>query len=97
MKGRKKVPQYWINSFYSKDVPTFDKLGLKNTFVKKHDHFRFYEKALPASKTNLIKRRQEVSLQITFPIKLYQPEEDSIASQISARMFNAFYGYLLAL
>ena len=34
-KGRKKGQQYWIISFYSKDVPTFNELVIKNTLVKK--------------------------------------------------------------
>ena len=35
VKGRKKGPQHWIISFYSKDVPTFNELVIKNTLVKR--------------------------------------------------------------
>ena len=34
-KGRKNAPQYWIISFYSKDIRSFNKLVIKNTLVKK--------------------------------------------------------------
>ena len=34
-KSRKKGPQYWIISFYSKDIPTFNELVIKNTLVKR--------------------------------------------------------------
>ena len=35
IKHRKKPPEYWIISFYSKDIPTFNELVIKNTLVKK--------------------------------------------------------------
>ena len=35
IKDRKKGPQYCIISFYSKDLPTFHELVIKNTLVKK--------------------------------------------------------------
>ena len=35
IKDRKKGPQYCIISFYSKDIPTFNELVIKNTLVKK--------------------------------------------------------------
>ena len=34
-KKQKKDPQYCIISFYSKDIPTFNELVIKNTPVKK--------------------------------------------------------------
>ena len=49
VKGRKKGPQYWIILFYSKDILTFNELVIKNTLVKKLDHFRFYGRVSPAS------------------------------------------------
>ena len=38
----------------------------------------------------LIKRRQNLSLQSTFPIKLYQPEEDPTVGQILDKDFQCF-------
>ena len=35
LNNRKKGPQYCIISFYSKDIPTFYELVIKNTPVKK--------------------------------------------------------------
>ena len=32
---QKKDPQYWIISFYSKDISTFNELVIKNNLVKR--------------------------------------------------------------
>ena len=57
-RGRKKGPQYCIISFYPKHVPTFNELVIKNTPVK---NFYFYGRSSPASWSNLIMRRQNLS------------------------------------
>ena len=77
------------NSF-TQDIPTFDELVIKNTLVKKLDHFPFYGRSSPASKANLIIRRHNLSLQSTFPIKIYQPEEDPTVGQISDKDVQCF-------
>ena len=53
-------------------------------------HFRFYGRVSPASQKKLIKRRQNSSLQSTFLIRLYQPEEDPTVGQISDKDFKCF-------
>ena len=68
---RKKGLQSCIISIYSKDISTFNELVIKNTHVKGKTNFHFYGKVSPVSGTNLIMRRQNLSLQSTFPIKLY--------------------------
>ena len=65
-------------------------LLIKKALVKRWDHFRFYGKFSPASYTKLIKRRKNLSLQSTFPIKLYQPEEDPTLGQISDKDVQCF-------
>ena len=89
-----KDPQYCTNSFYS------SKLMIKQNPFKKEDHICFYGRFLSASWINLIMRRQNLSLQSTFPIKLYhngifnflvtlilfrQSEEHPRVSQISEK------------
>ena len=44
----------------------FNELLIKNTLVKRWDHFCFYGEVSPASYTKLIKRRQSLSLQSNF-------------------------------
>ena len=49
----------------------FKELVIKNTPVKKLDCLYFYGRFSPASWTNLIMGRQDLSSQSNFPIKLY--------------------------
>ena len=71
-------------------MPTFSELVIKNTLVKKEDHFRFFGRVSLASKKNLIISRQNISLQSTFPIKLYQPEDDRTIVQILGKVIQFF-------
>ena len=54
----------------------------KNTFFTEH---------LSAT-VSVIMRRQNLSLQSTFLIKLYQPEENPTVGQISEKDFQCFLG-----
>ena len=48
-KGRKKNPQYYIISFYWKDISAFNELVIKSTPAKKEDYFAFYGTISPTS------------------------------------------------
>ena len=48
-KSIKRSPRCWTISFYSKDIPTFNELVIKNTLVKKQDYFCFYGRVSLAS------------------------------------------------
>ena len=48
-KGTNKNPQYCIILFDPNDIPTFNELVIKNTLVKKQDHFCLYGRVSPAS------------------------------------------------
>ena len=52
--------------------------------------FSLLWKSLICLITNLTRRRQNLSLQSTFSIKFYQPEEDPIVGQISNKDFQCF-------
>ena len=49
-----------------------------------------YARVSSASKTKLIQRRQNLSLQSTFPVKIYQPEEGLTKGQISDKDVECF-------
>ena len=74
-----------IISFNSKHIPIFNELVIKNTLVK-----RVYGSVSPTSETKVIKSKQNLSLQSIFPIKFYQPEEDTTVGQISDKDVQCF-------
>ena len=52
-------------------ISAFNESVIKNTLVKKYDHFCLFGRVSPDSWTNIIMRKQNLSRQSNFPIKFY--------------------------
>ena len=67
---KRKGSQYCIILFYSKDLPTFNELVIKNSPIKKYNHFRFYWRVSPTPCTSFFMKRKNPLLQCLILIQL---------------------------